>query len=281
MSAHKTLPQFLHLTPTDDGSFTAQSVPNWSQGRTLYGGASAALCLASVLRSAAPQTLPPLRSAQFAFIGPSSGALRLTPTLLRQGKASAIFGVDLFTEEGLATRATLAFGQSRESALDYSALPAPTVADPDDCPPFFEGPGAPAFTSNFEFRKAGGHSLVTNAPEARVLVWVRHKKTEAGGEEEAGGGEEAGGVDSATALLALADALPPAVMAMFGKLAPVSSLTWTVDTLGETLPSADEWLLLASEAEASQHGYSPQSMKIWDSQRRPVAVGRQQVTTFY
>ncbi len=266
MSEHRPLAQFLTLTPHHDSGYSAQTAPNWSQGRTLYGGASAALCLSAVL--AGLDTPPaPLRSAQFAFVGPSSGSLQLTPTLLRQGKASAIYGVDLFTAEGLAARATLAFGQSRESALDYSALPAPEVLDPEDCPPFFEGPGAPSFTQNFEFRKAGGHSLVTGAPEADVLVWVRHR--------------DAAAVDSAVALLALADALPPAVMAMFRNLAPVSSLTWTVDMLGETLPGPEEWFLLSSQAEASQHGYSPQNMRIWNRQRRPVAVGRQQVTTFY
>lgn len=41
----------------------------WMQGRTTYGGLSAALCLAGTLSAHAD--LPPLRSAQVAFIGPA------------------------------------------------------------------------------------------------------------------------------------------------------------------------------------------------------------------
>jgi hypothetical protein len=60
---------------------------DWLQGRTAYGGLSASLCLQATLL--AQPDLPPLRSAQFSFIGPASGALRIRPQLLRQGTSRA------------------------------------------------------------------------------------------------------------------------------------------------------------------------------------------------
>ena len=61
--------------------------PEWLQGRTAYGGLSAAIALASA--KAGYADLPPLRSAQIAFVGPLSGDVTATPALLRRGKNSA------------------------------------------------------------------------------------------------------------------------------------------------------------------------------------------------
>jgi acyl-CoA thioesterase len=58
---------------------------DWQQGRTTFGGLSAALCLAAAGRVIAD--LPPLRSAQLTFIGPVGGAVEIAPRLLRRGRA--------------------------------------------------------------------------------------------------------------------------------------------------------------------------------------------------
>src|SRR5262245_43266589 len=66
--------------------FTIALPSDWLQGRTAYGGLSAALCLEATLRRF--PDLPPLRSAQFAFVGPATGALRIAVTMLRRGKST-------------------------------------------------------------------------------------------------------------------------------------------------------------------------------------------------
>ena len=58
-----------------DGGWALDAPPSWSQGRTLYGGMTAALCWAAVGRSV--PGLPPVRSAQFTFdraeaVGPAA-----------------------------------------------------------------------------------------------------------------------------------------------------------------------------------------------------------------
>src|SRR6516225_10431901 len=73
--------------------FTIALPSDWLQGRTAYGGLSAALCLQATLRTF--PDLPPLRSAQFSFIGPATGALRVTANMLRQGKSTAFTSADL------------------------------------------------------------------------------------------------------------------------------------------------------------------------------------------
>jgi hypothetical protein len=82
--------------------FTIVLPSDWLQGRTAYGGLSAALCLQTTLRSF--PDLPPLRSAQFVFVGPATSVLRVTTAMLRQGKSTVFTSADLEGENGLAVR---------------------------------------------------------------------------------------------------------------------------------------------------------------------------------
>ena len=80
-----TLAALIGQMRADGDDLLVEAPESWSQGRTLYGGITAALCHEAALRMGdAP---PPLRSAQLAFIGPAGGTLRLGPQLLRQGRS--------------------------------------------------------------------------------------------------------------------------------------------------------------------------------------------------
>ena len=89
-----------------DDTWSVDVSADWKQGRTLYGGLSAALCAQAALNEWSD--LPPLRSASFSFVGPAEGKLQLAPSLLRRGKSTVFAAVDLSGEAGLATRAIFA-----------------------------------------------------------------------------------------------------------------------------------------------------------------------------
>src|ERR1700761_7500820 len=99
----------------DGGAYHTDPPAGWSQGRTLFGGVTAALALGS-LRRIAPE-LPPLRSAQVAFVGPAAGRLSFRPAILRQGRSATVAAVDCEGEAGLAVRVTFVFGADRESQV--------------------------------------------------------------------------------------------------------------------------------------------------------------------
>ncbi len=103
----------------DGETSSVTATEDWLQGRTIYGGLTAAFCLESVAQHF--DELPPLRSAQFSFVGPASGTVMIRPTILRRGKSTVFVGVDLFGEAGLATRATLCYGMARPSSVAYSS----------------------------------------------------------------------------------------------------------------------------------------------------------------
>lgn len=256
--------QLFSAAVTDGDSLSVELPEDWLQGRTAYGGLSAALCVEAALRHA--PDAPPLRSAQFAFAGPASGRLTATPAVLRRGKSSAFIGVDLVGEAGLAVRAMLCFAVDRASSLDHVDLPAPAAADPEDLPAFFEFTGKPSFMSHFDGRLAAGARPRTPDAAPDMLVWLRHR-------------DEAAGAGPAS-LMALGDALPPAAMVLFSAPAPISTMTWSIDVLDPAPESWNGWWLFRSRAVTAQSGYSSQEMTLWGANGRPVLASRQTVAIF-
>lgn len=253
------------LAPADEG-FEIDAPEEWGQGRTLYGGMTAALAYEATRR--AHGDLGPLRSAQFTFIGPAAGRLRFQSTLLRRGRSSAIVGAECYSEGAHAARATFVFGGARESKIAHDFLPLPNVSPPQECERFEKwiSPNARGFFLNYERRIAAGSRLLEpDAPRPEFSVWTRFL--------------DAGPADPIAALLAIADCLPPAAMVHFPQSAPISTMTWTVDLL--TQPKrADGWFLLRSSSEHAGDGYSMQTMMLWDESGAPLAVGRQAVAIF-
>ncbi len=246
-----------------EGAFAAAVPGDWMQGRTLYGGLSAALCLEAVRRAnGAPA---PLRSAEIAFVGPAGGAVTMSPEILRKGRSVTFAGADLHGEKGLATRALFCFGEARASAFDRSFLAAPHAPPPEECAAYFEDWSGPDFARHFDSRLAKGARPVTGAEAHDHHAWVRHAD---------------GAATGMVAILALADMLPPAMLAMFTEFAPISSITWMINFLQDEPRTEDGWWLLQSRAEHARAGYSSQDMTIWNRAGEAVATGRQSVAIF-
>lgn len=246
-----------------DESCSVTATEDWLQGRTIYGGLAAAFCLEAVSRQFGE--LPPLRSAQFSFVGPASGTVTIRPEILRKGKSTVFAGVDLSGDAGLATRATLCYGAARESELALNEVGSPNVEAPDKYPVFFrEMPGL-NFVQHFDSHLAAGN-FPFSGKEPTLTLWLRHRDPAA--------------PVSTVALVALADAPPPASIVRFKKFARISTMTWSMDFLTDRLETEDGWWLVRTTAETAENGYSSQAMTIWNSARKPMMVARQNVAVF-
>jgi acyl-CoA thioesterase len=253
----------MDMLTADGDAFHAQAPESWNQGRTVYGGLVAAWGAAAARRSVAE--LPPLRAAQICFMAPASGRLQFVPSLLRAGKSVSVVGVDCFSEGRLATRLTLTYGAERDSKITHDVTPPPHILGLDDALPFPLGRFvAPAYVHNFELRMAGGQALLSGSEHAAFDVWARHGEAE--------------GTDPETALLALADCLPPAAMVQFEQVAPVSTITWGIDLFAPIEPAG--WHLMCAHSEQAGGGYALEGMSIWNEHGQRVAVARQVVALF-
>lgn len=243
--------------------YSVTATEDWLQGRTIYGGLAAAFCLESVSRQF--DELPPLRSAQFSFVGPASGTVTIHPTILRKGKSTVFAAADLSGDAGLATRAALCYGAARESELALNEVESLNVEDPDKYPTFFrEMPGL-NFVQHFDSRLAQGN-FPFSGKEPTMTLWLRHRDESARA--------------STAALVALADAPPPASIVKFKKFSRISTMTWSMDFLTDRLETDDGWWLVRTTAETLADGYSSQAMTVWNSERKPMMVARQNVAVF-
>lgn len=232
----------------------------WTQGRTAYGGMSAAIAYRAA-RSIQPD-LPPLRAAQIAFVGPVSGHITARATLLRRGRTSAFVRADLIVDDAVMLGATFLFLDERPSdvLLDGPAMPA--VPAPEDAAPAMRH-DAPAFTGQLDY----GHALpLTERGRPELLRWVRLRDRD--------------GLDAATEMLLVGDALPPGAAPLMTRRAPISSANWTVNLLSPLPTTADGWWLLQSRAEHAGGGVSSQAMRVWNRAGVAVMTGSQTVSIF-
>lgn len=255
------------LTPIDNG-FTIEIPDAWKQGRTAYGGATAALALESAIR--AIPDLPPLRSMLVNFTGPVVGKPVFIPVCARQGKNVMTVEVTVESEKRVAAIIVLTFGRNRHSSLDVPAPMAPLDRPPSDyelfTPKGFES-FVPKFVLNFDTRLVAGSRSVSGAEEGYVRVVSRHNDI-----------DSHTGIES---LVALADVLPPAALCMAKAFAPVSSATWMMNMLTDRPVTDDGWWQVEARLTSAANGYSSQQMKIWSLGGTAVAEGMQCVTQFF
>lgn len=118
--------------------------------------------------------LPPLRSAQFCFVGSATGALSISTEVLRKGKSTVLVASDLTDEGGLAVRSTCCFGVGRESSHDHQSFVMPNVPAPDECRSYYTWPIRPNFINHFEGQLALGARSGTPVSLNERLIAFEH-----------------------------------------------------------------------------------------------------------
>lgn len=253
------------LTRHADCSIDANIPESWMQGRTTYGGLTAALSFQGALGLIDDI---PLRSAQVAFVGPVGGGVKIAPKLLRRGKNTAFVSVDVVSETGVAAQSIFAFGARRESSLHFDDMPKPQSRAPEEIDSFFDpGRPRPGFSRNFDMRIATGGRPISGSKEKSIGLWMRHLDPDT--------------PQDATAILAIGDAPPPAAMSMLAVPSRISSMTWMAEFMTDDISTdSDGWYFAQHTAQLAKDGYSSQSMRLWNRDGEPILVGRQTIAVF-
>ena len=245
----------------DGGGWRGVIPDDWLQGRTSYGGLSAAIALHCAMRVG--EDLPPLRSAQVAFVGPLAGEVRVTARTLRRGRNATFVSAEIEGEVGLGLRCTFVFMRATGSTLDHRRTPTRECARLAHGERTFTGvPGVP-FTRNFEFVDRGGDA---ETDTAEWLRWTRLVERE--------------GLQPMVELLAVGDCLPSAALRLMNRAVPLSSLTWMVNVLDPAPATDDGWWLLRARTDHVREGSSSQSMGVWNAGGAMVAEHVQSVALF-
>lgn len=254
-----TLGSIIAASAPIDGGFVADIPSGWMQGRTAYGGLSAALALEAARRC--DPGLPPLRSCQIAFVAPLAGRVAVTATLLRRGRTAAFVQADISGEAGLGLRANFVFMAEQPSTIVHDGRAGWSDAAPAPDTPAFVGPPE-NFTGNFEFV-----DMKEGRGPVELRRWARLRDRE--------------GLAPSVELMAIADGLPPAALRLLRDgFAPLSTLSWSLNLLTPVPSTTDGWWLLAATADVAGGGYSSQHMSIWNAAGECVAHAIQSVVIF-
>jgi acyl-CoA thioesterase len=249
----------------------AVCVPDsWRQGRAMFGGLAAALCVQAALDRI--PDLPPLRSAQFLFVGPATDSVRMSASLLRRGKSAVLASAEMNDPTGALVRSHLCFGNARPSSIDYDDLKAPAVAPPDSYPRFEppRGSGAPLFFQNFAMRVAGKGMPFSGAKNPDFFTWMRFRAE----------ADLTADIAPAVALVCIGDAPPSSGVLMFKTPAPISTVAWALDVVTDKPATKDGFWLVRRRLDFAKDGYSTETITVWNSAREPMMVARQNVALF-
>lgn len=249
---------------------TVHVAEGWGQGRATYGGLVGGLMYSALRAQVVADPAPPLRSLTVNFVAPvAPGAAEVDVQILRAG-SSATQGLVTLRQEGTVVAAALAaFGAPRESAITIppSAITMPELPVPETIEPFPYISGAtPDFFRHVELRLADGGMPYSGADTSHMTGWMRFRETP--------------GTFDERHFISIADAWPPAVIQMLPAPAPGSSLTWTLEILGDVAVAPDTHWAYGVHTDQAGDGYAHTDARIWRPDGTLVAISRQTVSIF-
>ena len=260
------------VVPIEGGACTATVTEDWMQGRAVFGGLMGAIGVQALRRTLPAETASrPLRGLMTSFIGPpGAGKLRIQCEELRSGRTATWAEARIHADDQLCTTVTACLGDRRESKISVPPAGRPECRAPEDsrAMPFLPGL-TPNFFQHFHLHWAIGKMPMSASDGAEMGVWLRYRQITALSEAH---------------VVALMDALPPAVMQMYREMKPISTLTWHLEMLddleGEDTRDAEGWWFFHVRADHAADGYSAQNATLYTPAGRAIAMSQQVIAVF-
>ncbi len=237
----------------------------WTQGRSAFGGLSAAFAVTSMRKTLGSPL--PLRSLMVSFIAPlPSGEIEAQATIQRQGKNVTQMSSSVYSSGNLCLQAMAAFGHSRDE-LVVPAARAETVPRGNGIQIADHARRLPAFLGYFEGEWVSQGLPFSGQKSTELQMWVRHRSEMKD--------------FAAEKLVAIADIPPPVVLSFFDTPpVPASSLTWSLEFVISPEKVESDWFYLDFTAEAAAEGYTQQSGRIYTEDGQLCALTRQCMVYF-
>lgn len=255
----------------DSESITIDS--SWGQGRTIFGGMSAALLLKKLNQQNPDSGL--LRSLNIAFCGPlfSDQPCSINTREIRAGKSIAHWQAELIQDDKVATMITACYGRQRDSDIHVAHESIDTQApESGQKLPFIKGI-TPEFTQHIDFIYHDGQLPFTSSKLNHIKGVMRFSELLEKGQLT----EEH--------LVALIDAWPPTVLQKMKSMAPCATVTWQLELVTpiSQLPRplmTDEYLTYEAEIRQAHDGYAHTEARIATQDGVLLALSRQLVAIY-
>lgn len=241
---------------------------SWGQGRTVFGGLSAALLFKAMTRELPDQRA--LRVLNTQFIGPlnTDEPFSIEVEHLRDGKNVTQLQGRLIQYDRVSVQAMAAFGQARESKVEVRqpAAERPPVPEKANWVPQIPRV-TPKFHRYIDLKIDDGGMPFTGKKTSHYRGWMRLT--------------DAPETFTDAHLIALIDVWPPAVLQQLRWPAPASTLSWNVEFVHPHPPiTGAEWIGYDCDTVQAADGYGHTEAKIYAQDGTLLALSRQLVTVF-
>lgn len=213
---------------------------NWSQGRTTFGGLSAALIYLKILEQVDGDKT--LRNFDLSFCGPLyiDHSFNISVELLRSGRTISSYSARIEQDDRICVSAQATFATAIDSTLSINTVPAlnlPHVEKAkllDTSSTLF-----PEFVKNLELHFTSGDPMFSGSELPGYEGWMKFKHDSA--------------EMQVAHLIALIDAWPPATSSCLSKPSALSTVNWNIK-LAQPLPDITPLLAYQSTTDYSENG---------------------------
>ena len=252
---------------SEQANATMQFPTNWCQGRTAFGGLSAALLYQAMRQQIEPSRR--LLSISTNFVGPllADTDFSLVIEILREGKSSTQVLAKAVQNDQVSVVVQACFAKSRDSAINVPVTKKMDLKPVDErCILPFQAGAMPEFFQHVDLCPQQGSMPFTAAKTSHLGGWMKLKQPPAQFSE--------------AHIIALTDAWPPTLLQMFNQPAPASSMSWYLEFVTTPQLSADEWLGFEAITHHCKDGYGLEDGCIWSQSGELLALTRQTVALF-
>ncbi|MEC7545430.1 MAG: acyl-CoA thioesterase [Thalassolituus sp.] len=244
---------------------------SWGQGKTTFGGMSAALALTAIERDF-PQKAP-LRSLSIHFCGAlvTEQPYEIETRELKSGRSISHLQAEVLQNDDCATVVTACYGSQRESDVVVEPAAIETGEPGSGTKLGYIAGLTPEFVRHIDFSYVSGGLPFTGSKDNHIHGWMRFN--------------DSTGPMTEAHLVALIDAWPPATLQKLRSVAPCASITWSLELMssprdGDTPLAANDWLYYEVDIMEAHGGYAHTTAKIYRADGTLLALSRQLVVVY-
>ena len=241
---------------------------NWCQGRTAFGGLSAAIMLKNMKHQLTDERR--LLSMSTNFVGPlfAEQPFILETQILRSGKNATQMLCTIKQDAKVCLIAQACFAKERASKVNVPVTHQHNLrpASSAHVLPYQEHV-MPAFFQHVDLNLQTGDMPFSGSSNSNLGGWMRFKKAPSDNLNE-------------LHLLALADAWPPTLLQMANAPSPASSMSWYIEFVQDVNLDNDAWFGLDAQTHHAANGYGLEDAKIYAPDGTLLAISRQTVAIF-
>lgn len=246
---------------------------NWAQGRTVYGGLSAALIYHRMnqwVKQHKPNENRVIRSLDLSFIGPLmvNEPLNIEVVPLRSGRSATQLMAQIKQNKQICVMAQACFGIKRESKIRITEQFSHDMNAPQKAKFIPQIPKVtPKFLRHIDLSLHAGKLPFMHSKKDYLQGWMRFKKTPQFFKDEH--------------MIALIDAWPCTILQQLKLPAMASTMNWNLQfTQTAQSPKPDQWLAYQATTAHAADGYVFGNAQVFNQVGELLAVSRQTVGVF-